>query len=73
MNESNNKEQKNIVENEIKQKNTLKCPNCDEILTLLMPSGKTLYCNKCEKYYKNDNDNVGEETTSPYIRKDVLY
>lgn len=73
MNESNNKEQKSIVENETKTKNILKCPNCDETLTFLMPSGKTLYCNKCERYYKNDNGNVGEETTSPYIRKDVLY
>lgn len=56
-----------------KRKNVLKCPSCDGMLTFLMPDGHTLYCNKCEKYYKNDNGNVGEETTSPYTRKDVLY
>ncbi len=73
MNESNNNERKNIVEKERKNKNVLKCPNCDEMLTFLMPSGKTLYCNKCEKYYKNDNGNVGVETTSPYTKSNVYY
>lgn len=57
----------------LKNENVLKCPKCNEKLTFLMPSGTTLYCNKCEKYYINDNGKVGEETTSPYIRKDVLY
>lgn len=72
MNELNNN-QKETVENATKKKNILKCPNCYEPLTFLMPGGKTLYCNRCERYYKNDNGNVGEETTSPYTRKDVLY
>lgn len=68
-----NNHKKNIVENTMKKKNILKCPNCDEPLTFLMPSGKTVHCNKCKRYYKNDNCNVGEETTPPYTRKDVLY
>ncbi len=49
------------------------CPNCGTALTFLMPDGTRLYCNKCNKYYLNDNGNVGEETTSPYTRDDVLY
>lgn len=36
----------------------------------MMSDGKYFYCNK---YYLNDNDNVGEETESPYERDDVLY
>ncbi len=72
MSELNNNQEK-TEENLMKKKNILKCPNCDEPLTFLMPSGKTLHCNKCERYYKNDNGNVGEETTSPYAKKDVLY
>lgn len=54
-------------------KRILKCPNCGERLTYLMPSGSHLYCDKCNKYYKNDNGNVGEETENPYKRNDVLY
>ncbi len=72
MNELNNNQRK-IVENAMKKKNILKCPNCNEPLTYLMPSGKILHCNKCKRYYKNDNGNVGEETISPYTRKDFLY
>lgn len=64
MNELNNY-QKDTIENATKKGNILKCPNCDKQLTFLMPSGKTLYCNRCERYYKNNNGNVGEETTSP--------
>lgn len=54
-------------------KRILKCPNCGERLTYLMPSGSHLYCDKCNKYYKNDNGNVGEETENPHTKKDVLY
>ena len=53
--------------------NELICPNCKERLTLLMPGGTKLYCKKCEKYYLNNNGSVGEETTSPYNKKDVMY
>lgn len=51
----------------------LKCPNCGEPLTFLMPDGKVLNCNKCNKYFKNNNGKVGEETSSPYTRNNVLY
>lgn len=51
----------------------LKCPNCNEPLMFLMPDGTTLHCNKCNKYYINNNGSVGDETTSPYTRDDVLY
>lgn len=47
-------------------KNEMLCPNCKEKLMFLMPDGSHLYCNKCEKYYLNNNGKVGEETTSPY-------
>lgn len=73
MNELNNNKEKKIVENEIKKKEILKCPNCEGPLSFLMPDGQTLYCNNCEKYYKKDNGTVGTETSSPYTRKDVLY
>ena len=53
--------------------NTLVCPNCSQKLTFLMPDGKTLHCNKCNKYYTNNNGEVGSETSSPYTRNDVLY
>ncbi len=72
MNKLNNN-QKKTERNATKKRNLLKCPNCNEPLSFLMPSGKTLYCNKCEKYYKNDNGTVGEETTSPYTNKKALY
>lgn len=49
------------------------CPSCGTALTFLMPTGKKLYCDKCNKYYLNDNGNVGDETSSPYTRNDVLY
>ncbi len=39
----------------------------------LMPDGRKLHCNKCNKYYLNDNGNVGDETSTPYTNKDVLY
>lgn len=35
----------------------------------LMPDGSHLYCNRCEKYYSNNNGNVGDETTSPYNKR----
>lgn len=50
----------------------LKCPKCKSRLSFLMSSGTTLYCNKCDKYYVNNNT-VGRETISPYQEKDILY
>lgn len=49
------------------------CPNCNEHLSKLMPDGTIFSCNKCGKYYKNDNGKVGNETTSPYTDNTVLY
>lgn len=55
-------------------KNETLCPNCNEKLMFLHPDGSYLYCNKCEKYYLNNNGDVGDETTSPYDKNDdVLY
>lgn len=51
----------------------LVCPSCGEKLTFMMPDGKTLHCNKCNKYYKNENNAVGDETSSPYSDNNVLY
>lgn len=64
---------KKLCKDNDKNKSVLKCPNCNEVLTFLMPDAQTLYCNKCEKYYKNENGNVGEQTTSPYTKNNVYY
>lgn len=56
-----------------KTKDMLLCPNCGEKLTHLMPDRKYLFCDKCNKYYTYDNGTVGNETNSPYNKKDVLY
>ena len=56
-----------------KYNNTLVCPNCGQKLIFMMPDGKTLHCDKCNKYYTNNNGEVGNETSSPYTRNDVLY
>ena len=64
------KDEKN---NDNMSKELLKCPICNEYLTFLMPTGGTLYCKKCDKYFKNDDGKVGAETTSPYTRNDVFY
>lgn len=53
--------------------NILVCPNCGEKLSFMMPDGKTLNCDKCNKYYINNNGEVGNETSSPYIDNNVLY
>lgn len=49
------------------------CPICKNKLSFMMPDGKTLYCSNCNKYFVNNNGVAGEETGSPYTRKDVLY
>ncbi len=63
----------NNICTDVKNTNILKCPNCNGKLMFLMPDGSHLYCNECEKYYLNNNGKVGDKTTSPYNRNDVLY
>lgn len=58
---------------EINRDKKLKCPICNTTLSFLMPSGKVLYCQKCNKHFDNNNGLVGKETTSPYKNKSVLY
>ena len=54
--------------------NQPRCKNCGSVLSLCAPSGNVFFCNKCGKYYINPKDGtVGEETSSPYTRKNVLY
>lgn len=55
------------------QASILHCPVCGARLMFMMPSGTTLYCNKCDKHFRNKNGTVGEECDSPYKRNDVLY
>lgn len=55
------------------QTNILMCPSCGARLMFLMPDGRTLYCHKCDKHFRNNNGTVGEECGSPYKRTDVLY
>ena len=56
-----------------KIKYELICPSCGDKLSFLMPDGNHLYCYACGKYYLNNDGNVGDETESPYNKKDVLY
>lgn len=49
------------------------CPHCGNMLSYLMPSGRILNCNKCNKYYRNDNGKVGEETDRPKYAENILY
>ena len=37
------------------------------------PDGNTLYYEKCEKFFKNNNGAVGKETTDPYLDENVIY
>ncbi len=62
-----------VHENEEDNSNLLKCPNCHRRLMFMMSTGNTLYCSQCNKYYRNNNGSVGEETSSPYTEKDALY
>ena len=57
----------------VKEKGVLHCPVCNERLMYMEPDGNTLYCKKCEKFFKNNNGTVGEETTDPYLNKDFIY
>jgi len=50
----------------------IECPNCNDTLTFLMPNHKYLYCNTCDKFYKDNNGKI-DETTSPYTNNDRLY
>ncbi len=49
------------------------CPYCKNKLSFMMPDGKTLFCDNCNKYFVNNDGVAGKETDSPYTRKDVLY
>lgn len=55
------------------QANILRCPICGARLSFMMPDGSTLYCNQCNKHFRNKNGTVGEECNSPYTRNDVYY
>jgi len=57
----------------ITKKEPMYCPKCNGMLSFLMPSGKYLYCDKCDKYYKNNNGVVGEETSKPENKDNVRY
>ena len=57
----------------IQNRKVLYCPVCNERLMYMQPNGNTLYCEKCKKYFKNNNESVGEETTNPYINKNAIY
>ena len=54
-----------------KSDNNPTCPICKNKLSFMMPDGKTLHCFNCNKYFVNNNGVAGEETGSPYTRKDV--
>ena len=49
------------------------CPICGKRLMFLMPSGTVLFCNKCNKHFKNENNKAGEECDSPYTKRNVRY
>lgn len=51
----------------------LKCPICGENLMFMEPDGNTLHCRKCNKFFKNNNGAVGDETTDPYPDPTALY
>ncbi|MBQ8625964.1 MAG: hypothetical protein IJ419_07380 [Agathobacter sp.] len=55
------------------QASILICPVCGARLSFMMPNGSTLYCNQCNKHFRNKNGTVGEECDSPYTRNDVYY
>lgn len=56
-----------------KKQNILVCPICNKPLMFMAPDGRVLHCGTCNKYYKNNDGEVGEETTTPYVNKDFLY
>ncbi len=51
----------------------LKCPICGENLMYMEPDATTLYCRKCNKYFKNNNGTVGEEASYPYTDPNAEY
>ena len=59
----------------MQNKNNIKiliCPNCGTRLMRLMPDGKYLSCNKCNKNFANDNSKVGKECSLPSIPPHVI-
>lgn len=66
----------NQIDNKLESINEpkfLKCPVCGENLMYMQPDASTLYCKKCNKYFKNNNGTVGEETSYPYIDSNADY
>lgn len=55
------------------EEKVLRCPICNERLMYMEPDGLTLYCKKCKKFFKNDNESVGKETDYPYQDENALY
>lgn len=66
-------EEKRLSNKDDNSKVILHCPECNNNLMFMMPDGKTLWCNKCNKYFINNNGSVGSETDTPYNKNDVLY
>lgn len=62
-----------VSEKEHNKYQQLAYSNCSSPLMFCMPDGKVLCCNKCNKYFINDNGTVGDETSTPYTRNEVLY
>ena len=66
----------NQIDNKLESINEpkfLKCPVCGENLMYMQPDASTLYCKKCNKYFKNNNGTVGEETSYPYTDPNADY
>ena len=56
-------------------KNNIKaliCPNCGTKLMHLMPDGKYLYCNKCNRNFANNDGKVGKECSLPIVPPHVF-
>lgn len=57
----------------INESKFLKCPLCGENLMYMQPDALTLYCKKCNKYFKNNCGTVVEEILYPYTDPNADY